>query len=156
MFNLDFLPIVNLLGFIVLVITTVYQNRKSGKDTVTRDVLDLYQKQIAVLKDEIEQSRTRSHDLANQIQALTFKIGKLEGTIKEKDQKLTDYMTIFQNRNPELVEFMEKIEVLMADIHTFMKQLNTKVQTNQARNENIDEATDKETGKIMRGVKTKK
>lgn len=105
---------------------------KQGGQKATKDLIDLQEKQIETLKTDFDLSRTRSHDLANQLQAITLKVGILEGQAKEKDKKLEEYTQLLQNRNPEL-------ETVLKSIEQFMRVINEKLDANQNRNNVIDQ-----------------
>lgn len=142
----QYLPLINLVGFAVLVGATIFYNARSGRNKIGDEVLDLYQKQIEALKEDVLRSREVNHDVKNQITALTLRIGQLEGQLKEKDLRITKLMTIIENRSPEL-------ENILKEIRDFMRTIHRQTSTNETRNTKIDHNTQDEEGKIMRSKK---
>ncbi len=105
----DLLPWINLVGFAVNGFLYV----KRGTSQATKDLIDLQEKQIKALKDDAEITRQHGHELGNQIQVLSGKVGKLEGQLSEKQRQLADYRAIFQNRDPELIKVLGEIKDFM-------------------------------------------
>jgi len=154
------LPIINIAGFIVLIAT---QYRK-GKTEGTNELIQLLQSRDNAQKELIV-------DYQKKFESIQAELGQLRGQLIEKDKKIDEYLLIFQGRNPQLTEFMRLLteanvknaEIVkgsqahmkatsetLKEIHNFMKQLNSKAQTNQSRNEKIDSATSKEEGHVLR------
>ena len=105
----DLLQWINLVGFAVNGFLYV----KRGTSQATKDLIDLQEKQIKALKDDAEITRQHGHELGNQIQVLSGKVGKLEGQLSEKQRQLADYRAIFQNRDPELIKVLGEIKDFM-------------------------------------------
>ena len=140
---LQLLPIINVLGFVVMAGATYYNSKRSGEGPVRIEVMELLDKQIAALKDEILRLREGNHARDQNIQSLTLEIGRMKGLMTSKDQQLEEFTKIFQNRDPEMLTVLNEIK-------DFMKLLHDKVNSNQARNEKIDKSTAKNAGHIMR------
>lgn len=117
-FNPTTLSIINLIGFAV----NAFLYWRRGTSQATHDLLELQEKQIETLKGDADISRQRSHDLANQMQDLVLKVGNLQGKVQEKDKKITDYVTILQNRNPELTEFIQRMTTVAEAAMTYMQR----------------------------------
>lgn len=118
--NVDILPWINLLGFAV----NGYLFWKRGTSEATDKLIALQKEQISALTASEELTRKRNHDLGNQIQVLSLKVGKMEGQLQEKDEKLHEYVAILQNRNPELEAALTSIGESLKEIHEFMKLLH--------------------------------
>lgn len=140
---LDYLPLINILGFAILAIATFYYNARSGKSKIGDEVLSLYEKNIDALKEDVSRSRDANHDVKNQMTTLTLRLGQLEGQLKEKDLRITELMAIIENRNPEL-------ENILREIRDFMKMIHKQTSTNEKRNVKIDHNTADEVGNVMR------
>lgn len=128
-------------------LANVYLFWKRGGHSATKDLMDIQEKQIVALKTDVELGRSRGHDLANHLQGLSLKVGVLEGQTIEKDKKLEEYLSIIQNRNPEL-------ETVLKSIETFMHLINDKLDLSQKRDTAIDKSTSKGEGNLMRRGKT--
>lgn len=152
------LPIINIAGFIVLIAT---QYRK-GKTEGTNELIQLLESRDNAQKELIA-------DYQKKFEAIQAELGQLRGQLIEKDKKIDEYLQIFQGRNPQLTEFMKLLteanaknaEIVkgsqdymkatsetLKEIHNFMRQLDSKIQTNQRRNERIDSDTSREKGNI--------
>jgi len=69
-------------------------------------ILGFYQKQNDALTKLIK-------DHENEINKLQDDLHSLEAIVEEKDKKLQDYMIIFQNRDPQLIEILKEIRDFM-------------------------------------------
>ncbi len=143
----NYLPLINIAGFIVLAAATFFYNAKTGKGKIGDEVLDLYQKQIEALKEDVLRGREVNHEVKNQITTLTLRLGQLEGQLKEKDLRINELMAIIENRSPEL-------ENILKEIRDFMKTIHKQTSTNEVRNVKIDHNTEDGTGNVMRNKKS--
>ncbi len=140
---MDFLPVINLIGFAVLGVATWYTNFRSGKDKIGGEVLSLYKEQIAALEADVQRTRERSHELGNAVQKISLELGIVKGQLQEKDKKLEEYSAIFQNRNPELQQ-------VLGEIRDFMKMIHAQGTRFETRNTAIDKASTTDTGHLLR------
>lgn len=167
-------PFVNLFGFIsVIAAGILYWRRGASKASV--EVLDLYEKNIAALKEQMARMaqehkeqliiyEKKHHDLRNELQTLTLQLGNLQGQLTEKDKKIDDYIKVFQGRSPEQEQYMADMRAftagvakymkdsaeIFAGMKTFMSGLNEKADSNERFNTEVAAATKKEQGKPLR------
>jgi len=143
----EWLPIINILGFIFLGIGYIFVQFRTGGKGVAKEVIDTYKTQVDQLRQELIEAKTdyfkQLDGLKTEITNLNLKLANIEGQLIEKDKKIAELITIFQGRDPELVQ-------ILRDIKDFMKKLEGQSKTNQTRNEKIDVATDKEEGHVLR------
>lgn len=90
--------------------------------SATKEVMDLQERQIEALEKDANLSRSRNHDLANNLQGLTLEVGQLKGQLLEKEKKLEEYTTIFQNRDPELLKILTEIREIMVSVNDYMRK----------------------------------
>ena len=154
---LEALPFLNLAGFLVLGGGLFYTQWKTGSNGgihVATEVLDLYKVQIAQLREELAAEKKGrvddNHALKNQIQLLQLQLENMKGADTEKDKKLDELTAIFQNRDPQQTEIMNKIVSIMEETRMYLKSINLQGTINAARNDQIDSTTAEGTGKVMK------
>jgi len=59
-------------------------------------------------------------------------------------------MAIFQGRDPQQTEIMNKIVAIMEETRMYLKSINLQGTVNAARNDQIDNTTAEGTGKVMK------
>ena len=74
----------------------------------------------------------------------------MKGADTEKDKKLGELMAIFQGRDPQQTEIMNKIVAIMEETRMYLKSINLQGTVNAARNDQIDNTTAEGTGKVMK------
>lgn len=103
-FNIITIPaIVN----IVAGIANLYLFWKRGEGRITRDIIGLQEKQIQSLKSDSEMTRRHNHELSNQIQALTLKVGQLEGRNRSLEDLVGQALSTYFNEHPDLARRMQ-------------------------------------------------
>lgn len=107
-------------GNLVMLIAIVVIFWRRGIGTASKEVIEMREKQVAALKDEIQRLDTKLRDdrqnFNHEIKEMSGKIGELTGrliTREEENKKLTELLT---NRNPEMNEFLSKLMLLMEKI----------------------------------------
>jgi uncharacterized coiled-coil protein SlyX len=152
----EYLPIINVFGFIALGVAVWYTQFKTGSNQISGEVITNYKaldeqknNQLNSLQKDIEEIKATMRAMEK---GFIERIAKLEGQLKEKNNQIDSLNLILANRNPEL-------ETVLAEIRDFMKELrDTNVyQTNilergQIRDVKIDKATNKEEGKVLRNT----
>jgi hypothetical protein len=150
----QYLPIINVLGFIALGTAIFYTQFKSGAKQVSSEVITNYKalddqktQQIEALKQDVEEIRA---NMRSSEKGFIERIAKLEGQLKEKDNQLKMVHQILANRNPELEQVLGEIRDFMQSID-LQNQHQTKIlERGQIRDENIDQSTEEETGNVLR------
>ena len=132
----EYLPLLNILGFIFLGIGFLYVQLRVGGKGVAKEVIDNYRTR----QDQLEAQLGRTN---RELQDLKLEIARMNGQVIEKDKKIEELTTIFQNRNPELVEILK-------EIRNFMHRIEKQTTINQTRNIAIDKATDIQEGHVLR------
>jgi uncharacterized coiled-coil protein SlyX len=152
----QYLPIINVFGFIALGVAVWYTQFKTGSNQISGEVITNYKaldeqknNQLNSLQKDIEEIKATMRAMEK---GFIERIAKLEGQLKEKNNQIDSLNLILANRNPEL-------ETVLSEIRDFMKELrDTNVyQTNilergQIRDVKIDKATNKEEGKVLRNT----
>jgi len=64
---------------------------------------------IALMSQQIEALQKIAGDNSREIKELLGEVNRLRGVIQEKDNKLKEYLTILQDRDPELKQMMKKL-----------------------------------------------
>jgi hypothetical protein len=130
---IEYAPLINTAGLIVLAFAMVFTQWKAGAAKVSTEVianyaaLDKQQKeQISHYEQEFGKLKA---EMANMEKGLIAKISKLEGALGEKENQLKMLNEILANRNPEL-------EKVLTEIRDFMKQLTLKNDAQTAMLEN--------------------
>jgi len=143
----EWLPYLTMLGFIIMISGYFFTQFKFGGKGVAKEVIDAYKIQVDQLRQELIEAKTeyfkQLDGLKTEITNLNLKLANIEGQLIEKDKKIAELTTIFQGRDPELVQ-------ILREIRDFMKRIEDQSRTNQTRNDKIDVATDKEEGNVLR------
>ena len=93
-----------------------FSGRKRVKEEKTQEekgVLDLLNERNKVLEGLI-----KAHE--EDITQLRNELDTMKAVVQEKDSKIKDYMTILQNRSPELNEFMKDLTVVARNSQDYM------------------------------------
>lgn len=138
--NIEWIPIVNIIGFITLGLGYLFVQFKMGGRGVSNEVIATYKEQVVQLKEEVQTEKDARakdrHDLRNQIQGLSLKVANMEGQLTEKDKKIEDLTTIFQGRSPAQDEFMKTSAALGKMAIEYMKRSDEReTQTQEALTE---------------------
>lgn len=83
-------------------IVNAYLFWRSGGQKATKDLIDLQEKQIEALKTDSELTRQRNHELANQIQMLSLKVGELEGRNRSLEDLFQQSLLLYFQDNPDI------------------------------------------------------
>lgn len=126
-----------------ILITNVFRGgsqRVSQLDAATTKLIETLQNQIKALEDSEQITRARNHELGNQMQIMSGKIGVLEGQLKEKDKKLEEYAAILQNRSPEMEKYMNETNKILKElvssnheIKKFMMQVDKRLSLGESK-----------------------
>lgn len=134
------LATLSFVGTLALLASMVFTNIKRGASTATKEVIDLREKQVNALKDEIknlelkmredrqladERIRQDKESFNKEIKDLTGKIGELTGTLNakvEENKRLSDLLT---NRNPEMEEFFKQCKAIFPTINELVSLMKT-------------------------------
>lgn len=122
---------INMVLAISLVVFTFFSNARKQKDSQTQELLQIYERSVVAIKEEMLIERNKRHEIGNQLTVLTGKVGILEGQLIEKEKKLKEYMEILTLRNPQFEELLSKFNEtqennnkILVEIHSFMKHLS--------------------------------
>jgi preprotein translocase subunit SecF len=97
-----------------------FKKSNSGADNATIQSLN---RQLETQGKELNTLTERLDTYDKRNLELVHLLGEKEGIIKTKDQQLQQYEEIFKNRNPELVEVLNRLV-------TFMEKLDKKIDNN--------------------------
>lgn len=148
-------------GVIAVAGFLVWKEYRSGNSTLNSQVVANYKQLDEQQKDQIAQKDAAINqyqkDMAEIKQAMgTMKegfakeIGKLQGELKAKDEQIALLQQTVLNRNPELEKLLTEIRDFMENIYKQNQHQTTMLEKGQVRNEKIDDATEAETGKVLR------
>lgn len=130
---IDWLPIINILGFLSLGTAYIFIQWRQGGNKAASDVITAYKEQVTLNREEIAK--------------LNHELGVLQGQLKEKDERIKLLEQLVQNRNPEMEQFMKTVGQIadnaavymkhssetLAEIRNFMKVVNTKLDNGSTR-----------------------
>ncbi len=123
----DWLPIINILGFLSLGTAYIFIQWRQGGNKASIEVIQTYKEQVALNREEIAK--------------LNHELGVFQGQLREKDERIKLLEQLVQNRNPDMVEFMKTSSQVsqsaseymkhssdtLTEIKDFMKVINTKL-----------------------------
>lgn len=73
-----------------------------GKSDAKKDVIEISQKTIDLLNDQIKGLQELAEKNAVDIRNLSDKVIELQTSLREKEQKISEYVSILQGRDPEI------------------------------------------------------
>lgn len=107
------------IGTLLLLAVTVIGNWRRGDSTASKEALDLREKQIAALKEQLtmieQKQKDQSESFNKEVKEMTGKIGELSGSLSARDgeiKRLTDLLT---NRNPEMESFFKSAHLYFVE-----------------------------------------
>jgi chromosome segregation ATPase len=135
----QYLPILNITGFIILAFSMWYSQWKTGTGNGTKvaaEVIETYKTQVQQLREELagEQEARRAdlaaerkgreddrHDLKNRITGLALQLENMKGANTEKDKKIVELTEMLQGRNPEQEQYMESMRQFTQGVAVYMR-----------------------------------
>lgn len=115
--DLSYMDLVTVSSFItpVAVIAGVLVFWVKGGNQASTEVLETYKLQVEQLKERVSTcEELHRQNLSN--------IGKLEGMMSTKDDRIVYLETVLKDRNPETTKFMEHISGIANEGKTFMRE----------------------------------
>lgn len=109
------LPSITAISVLANVGGLFYFSRKGGSKAAD-DVIHIFEKRDQEQKVEIARLQENYANIKEQI-------GRLQGTIEEKDKKLQEYILIFQGKDPDQKLFMKSTAETLARVATFMEKM---------------------------------
>lgn len=94
-------------GVILMGIGYLVSQYKSGKSKGQVEAIDNNIKTLDLLSRQVIELQQLSGEQGKMIVDLEGKVDKLTILVEEKDQKIQEYIKIFQNRNPQLDDFIK-------------------------------------------------
>ncbi len=150
----QYLPLINSLviaiGGVAVVLIYIFSNRNNISNTVIdnyKTLDDQKTRQIEDLKKAVEEIKATMRAIEKNF---IERIAKLEGQLKEKDRQIRDLNEILSNRNPKLEKILEEIHKFMKELRDSNSHQTNMIENSQNRNDRIDNATDNETGNVLR------
>lgn len=104
---IDWLPIINILGFLSLGSAYIFIQWRQGGNKAAADVITAYKEQVALNREEISK--------------LNHELGIMQGQLKEKDERIKLLEQLVQNRNPDMIEFMKTSSQVSQNASEYMK-----------------------------------
>lgn len=102
-----------------------------------------YSETINILQARDEAQKQLIADYQSKFEAINKELGILQGQLKEKDGKLTEYLDILKGRDPELTMYIKDSAQELKEIKVFMQMLNEVAGRSEKRNVAIDKAAKK-------------
>ncbi len=100
------------IGTLVFLITVMFGNYRRGDSQAAKEALDIREKQIQALRDEVieirRDSKEREDKMNAQITDLTGKVGQLTGLLESRDKEVESLKNILANRDPEMTKFFNQ------------------------------------------------
>lgn len=92
-------------------------------------LIENLQKQLTAM-DEVMTRKEKEHNEERstwhrEMGEMKGEIGRLQGTIAEKEKRLEDYERIFQNRNPKIEDSLAMIATFMGELSPMMEKIGT-------------------------------
>lgn len=113
----ELIPIINIVGFLVLLGATTFFQWRQGESKVSTDVIVTYRERVEQLVDENKLIR-------EELLRMKAEVAELRGMLSEKDRKLEEYVQILTGRDPEAQMFMKKTSEALIEIKDFMKMMH--------------------------------
>lgn len=115
-----------------------YQSFRQGRDGKSKadresdsETLGFMRAQIEGLQNFTQQLKQEAKDRqdvhAAEIKQLHGQIENLKGQLAEKDKLIKHYTEVFQGRDPQLVEILQKVSGSLVQIEHFMEGMQDKV-----------------------------
>lgn len=131
------------LGLLAGGVGYLYSQFVTGKGSRSKENIETENSLITFLKNQNEGFEKIVKEQNVKIVDLGKEMAAMKATNEEKDKTIEKYLSILQNRNPELEQFMQKMTVLgenseafmkgqiviMGEIQTFMQAINTHMET---------------------------
>lgn len=118
------ITLLSFLGNLIMLIAIVIIFWRRGMGTASKEVIELREKQVAALKDEIKHiddlRREDKERSIKEIKEMTGKLGELTGRLASRDEENKKLTEILTNRNPEMNEFLGKLMQLMEKIEAHL------------------------------------
>lgn len=155
-------------GVIIVAGYLVYKEYRSGTDKLDEKIKSNYETLIAQQEKEIKESKEKElkyqrdqgemrKEIANMKEAFAKTTGDLQGQINAKDKQIKELTDTILNRNPDLENLildtnktMKDVRILMSSMFEQNKHQTRILEQAKARNDKIDEATEREKGHVLR------
>lgn len=163
------------LGTLIAGCGFAYAQFKTGGDKAKDDLIDTLKETAVVERDKAARLAAERVTLVDshqvQINQLNERIGKLQGLYEASEQSKKEYLEILQGRDPAQKAFMElltkaaennnkdRVEAqqymkdtvaVLGEIRTFMENLNKSAKKSNNFQDEVNSATAKESGKVLR------
>jgi len=148
---MDLAAYISPIGTIIVITFLAWKEYRSGTKMISSEVITNYEALDKQQKSIIAEQEKKFNEEMHRIElSFTEKIAHLEGVVREKDTQLKTLTEILTNRNPEL-------QNILIEVRDFMKTLvdstifqNEVLSSVKRRDKEIDEHTEKGTGKPIR------